>query len=231
MEDSACNFCINDKFNPNYDITWSFQYSITGANFSSGGFSTFLFNNSQLSGGGRYSGLGYDIFQSDLGVYGAQLGILFYGDNTIKIKKGTNFVTLSTFQLFDSLFPLIKPEEIFKTIRFNLTNLGQILNIDLKNEETNTYYNVASIEVNLNVGDNDLFRIGFSYASPIISGDKKIQFKIKDIHIQGNQGTPTTIYRPKPFSIESYYLLQSPTSGKIVIGNPSPLSSGYLLHK
>jgi len=231
MEDSSCNFCINDKFNPNYDITWSFQYSITGANFSSGGFSTFLFNNSVLSGGGRYSGLGYDRFQTDKGVYGGQLGILFYGDNTIQIKKGTNFLTLSSLQLFDSLFPLIKPEEIFKTIRFNLTNLGQILNIDLKNEETNTYYTVASIEVNLDISDNDLFRIGFSYASPINSGDKKIQFKIKDIHIQGNQNTPTTIYRPKPFSIESYYLLQSPASGKIVIGNPSPLSSGYLLHK
>jgi hypothetical protein len=85
--------------------------------------------------------------------------------------------------------------------------------------------------VNLNITDNDFYRVGISYASPLNSGDHKIEFKIKDIHVQGNKNYPNIIYRPKPYAIESYYLLQSPESGKMVIGNPSPLSSGYLLHK
>lgn len=231
MQDSACNFYINDQFSPNYDITWSFQYSLTGDNFSSGGFSTFLFNNPELIGGGSYSGLGYDRFQSELGVTGAALGILFYSNNTISIKKGTEFETLCSFPIFPILYPLIKDEHIFKTIRFNLTDIGQTLNIDIKDPENNNYINVASLYVNLNIIDSDFYKIGLSYASPLNSGDHKIELKIKDIHIQGNKNNPNILYRPKPYSIESYYLLQSPESGKIVLGNPSPLSSGYLLHK
>lgn len=231
MEDSACNFCINDIFNPNYDITWSFQYSITGGEFSTGGFSTFLFSNSELSGGGKYSALGYGVYQAEEGVFGAKLGILFYSDNTIEIKKGTEFITISSFKLFEPLYPLVKNYKYFNTIRFNLTNVGQTLNIALKNEVDNTYYTVSSIEINLNLKDEDEYKIGFSYASPLKSGDTKTNFSIKDIHVQGNSSIPNIIYRPKPYSIESYFVLQSPNSGKIMLGNPSPLSSGYLLHK
>jgi hypothetical protein len=231
MDDSACNFCIDTKFNPNYDITWSFKYSITGDEFSTGGFSTFLFNNSELHGGGSYKGLGYESYQSELGVTGAVLGILFYSDNTISIKTGTDFQTLYTFPIFAALYPLLKTEHKFNTIRFNLTNLGQTLNIAIKDIYSNDYITIMSALVNLNITDNDFYRVGFSYASPLNSGDHKIEFKIKDIHVQGNKNFPNIFYRPKPYSIESYYLLQSPQSGKIAIGNPAPLSSGYLLHK
>lgn len=231
MEDSACNFYINDNFNPNYDITWSFQYSVTGNNYSTGGFSTFLFNNTELIGGGPYYGLGYSDYQDTKGVQGAVLGILFYSNDTIQIKIGNNFAYLCSFPLFSSLYPLIKKEHEFNTIRFNLTDFGQTLNIAVKTKYGNDYTNIFSTSVDLSVVDVDFYKIGFSYVSPIESGDDKIEFKIKDIHIQGNKNFPSVVYSKKPYSIESNYLLLSPQSGKIEIGKPDPISVGYLLHK
>ena len=71
------------------------------------------------------------------------------------------------------------------------------------------------------------------YASPIRSGDSKIALSLKNIHVQGNTRVPTIIYNPKPSvipTIDTFYIIQSPLSGDINIGNPDPVSIGSLIH-
>jgi len=234
MSESTCNFFINSAFNANFDITWSFGYNLSGNSNSTGGFSTFLFNNSELIGGGAYEGLGFSPFQSRSGVEGAVLGVMINSDNIITIKEGTTFSTITSFPLFSILTPLIKKTLNFETLRFNFTNCAQTLNIALKNKETNRYVKLASVDTGISVFDTDFYRIGFGYSSPLNTGEEKCVFNIKDIHIQGNTAIPTTIYRPRPQvedKVETFYIIQSPLSGHIDIGNPDPTSVGSLMHK
>lgn len=233
MADSTANFCLTSNFNPNFDITWSFQYSITGSNTASGGFSTFLFNNSTLNGGGILSGLGYAPYTGYSGVNGAVLGVMFSSDNKITIKKGTSFSTLTSFNLFQSLSPLVKTTEIFNTIRFNLTDVGQTLKIDVKDLEDN-YVNIAEIPTYIVPSENTYYKIGFSYSTPLIIGNNKITLKIKDIHAQGITSKGNTVFPKRPFTIpkeETFYIIQSPTSAYVDIGIPDPIVTGSLLHK
>lgn len=231
MEDSACNFYINKNFNPGYDLTWSFQYSVSGTLSSTGGFSTFLFEdnyNTGLSGGGAYTGYGYTSYGTTSGVSNAVLGILFDSNNQIKILKGSTFTTLSTLCSFQ---PLLNQNNEFTTIRFNLTDVGETLKISIKDKITNTYKIISTFDVGLRVRNDDFYKIGFSYASPLTAGQNKLIFKIKNIHIQGNENAPNIYYSNRPIVSETNYLLQSPLCGKIAIGSPTPLSSGYLLYK
>jgi hypothetical protein len=231
MDDTAANFCINDNFNANYDITWSFQYSVSGNIGATGGFCTFLFNNPTLGGGGRYTGLGYAPYLNMNGVSGAVLGIMIDSNNNIEIKQGSTFNTISTFPLFSQLSPLVKQVENYYAIRFNLTNLGKTLNIAVKKNNVLDYINVKSVNINLPITYDTFYKIGFSYASPLSFNGKKMSFKLKDIQIQGNKNIPTTTISIKPYVINSYYLLQSPASAKIKIHYTDPTSSGYILHK
>lgn len=233
MADSTANFCLTSNFNPNFDITWSFQYSITGNSSSSGGFTTFLFNNSTLSGGGILSGLGYAPYTGYTGVHGAILGVMFSSNNKITIKKGTNFSTLTSFNLFQSLSPLVKTTEIFNTIRFNLTDVGQTLKIDIKDSEDN-YINVVEFPTAIIPTENTFYKIGLSYSSPLSSTDDKITLKFKDIHTQGITSKATTEFKQRPFIIpkeETFYVIQSPSSAYVDIGIPDPIVTGSLLHK
>ena len=233
MADTTTNFFINSAYNQNYDITWSFQYNVSGSNTSTGGFSTFLFNNDTLVGGGKYAGVGFAPYKTSKGVTNAVLGVIFDTSNIITIKSTTKFTTLTTIPLFTELTPFIDTTNKFNTIRFNLTNLGSILNIAIKELETNTYKTVATVNTNITANDSDFYKIGFGYSSPLKSGDPKLLFKIKDIHIHGSTHTPETTIKKPPyeFTTETNYILQSPISSKIEIGKPTPTSVGYLLHK
>lgn len=234
MSESSCNFFINSAFNANFDITWSFGYNLSGSVNSTGGFSTFLFNNPTLVGGGAYQGLGFSPYQARAGVTGAVLGVMIDSDNLVTIKKGTTFTTITSFPLFSMLSPLIKNNLDFNILRFNFTNCAQTLNIAAKNIETNRYIKLASINTGISAVDTDFYKIGFGYSAPLNSGEQKAIFSIKDIHIQGNTSIPTTIYRPRPDiedKIETFYIIQSPLSGHIDIGNPDPTSVGSLMHK
>ena len=234
MSESSCNFFINSAFNANFDITWSFGYNLSGVSNATGGFSTFLFNNPTLEGGGAYEGLGFSPYQSRSGVTGAVLGVMIDSNNTITIKNGTTFGTITSFPLFSMLSPLIKTYVDFDTIRFNFTNCAQTLKIAAKDKETNKYIKLASVNTGISAIDTDFYRIGFGYSSPLQSGEEKSVFNIKDIHIQGNTSIPTTIYRPRPNvepRFETFYIIQSPLSGHIDIGNPDPTSVGSLMHK
>jgi hypothetical protein len=231
MDDSAFNFCINDNFNANYDITWSFQYSVSGSNVSTGGFSTFLFQNPILSGGGRYTGMGYSPYLMIPGVSGAVLGIMFGSDNIVRINQGSNFASVTSFPLFNELHPFVKQTERFFTIRFNLTDLGKTLKIALKKNNVLDYKTIKTINLDIPISVDTFFKVGFSYATPFSFNENKIKLKLKDIHVQGNKNIPNTTYKKKPLEITSYYLLQSPASAKIQIQYKDPTTSGYLLHK
>jgi len=234
MADSTSNFYIKEDFNPNFDITWSFQYAVTGSGNATGGFSTFLFNNSILDGGGPYTGLGYSNFNVYSGVKNAVLGICFFSDNTVKILKGNTFTLLSSFSIYPSLSSLVKNTVDYNTIRFNLTDIGRILKISVKDKITDNYTIVGEYNVNLDVGIYDLYKIGFSYASPLKSGENKICLKLKDIHYQGNHNTPTNTISIRPVNVpkeETYYTLESPTSAYIPIGDPEPSITGFILHR
>ena len=197
MANSTANFCLTSNFNPNYDITWSFQYSVTGNNTTSGGFSTFLFDNNTLDGGGILSGLGYAPYTGYSGVNGAVLGVMFYSNNTVVIKKGTSFSTLTSFYIPQLLYPLVKTSQVYNTIRFNLTDVGQTLSIDVKDQKDN-YINVASIPTSLTALNDIYYKVGFSYSAPLNVGDNNIVLSFKDIHVKGQTGAISYIISPKP---------------------------------
>lgn len=232
MADSYSNFCLNEKLNANFDITWSFQYSISGDSDASGGFSTFLFQNDTLEGGGMYSGAGYAPYQEQSGVTGFLIG--FQLDSTYQIKiKGTDFTTITAFQIFPEISPLIGQNDLFRTLRFNLTDSAQTLNIAYKNEY-NRYITLATIPTQIQCKDTDFYRIGFSHASPLKNGRKKINLKIKDISIQGHKKNPTIFFNPRPPTLvpeEETFIVQSPSAEKIDISYENSSVEGSLLNK
>lgn len=238
MADTSTNFFINSAYSPSFDITWSFQFKLNSTDSkATGGFSTFLFNNPTLAGGGKYTGLAYAPYQSDVGVTGARLGVMITNDTSLVIKNGSNFTNLG------SVTNILKTINInsntligqdLLTIRFNLTDIGQTFNIAIKNPTTDTYKTISTINTELKVLDADFYKIGFGYSSPLASGDPKLSVTIKDIHTQGSLTAPTTKVSVPPFifpTSETYYIIQSPASGKISIGIPDPIVDGYLMHK
>ena len=230
MPDSTANFSLTSDFNPIFDITWSFQYAVTGNSNSSGGFSTFLFNNTTLTSGGPLTGLGFAPYNSSSGISGAVLGVMFTNDNMVTVKRGTSFSIISSFTLFDTLSPLVKNSVSYNTIRFNLTDVCQTLKISIK-DQNDEYVEVKSINTGLSAGDNIFYKVGFSYATPLTSGGEKIKILLKDFHVHGQSRPATLTYMDKPFIIpkaETFYIIQTPTSGQLVI---SPDNNGSLLHK
>jgi len=229
MVDSTYNFCIDELVNPNFDITWSFQYSVSGTNNSTGGFATFLFNDTFLIGGGRYTGLGFAPSQEDYGVANAILGIMFYSNNKIIIKNH-EFKTIYENDLFASLSPLVKPNIEFKTIRFNLTNSAQKLIISLKDENYD-FYEVLNIDTNLPLPDFlDFYKIGFSYASPLKSGNNKISLKIKDIHYHGSSKIPSVLYDSETKVKVKNYVKSIEDEVKNITLSYNNLSAGSMLY-
>jgi hypothetical protein len=233
MGDSTFNFCINNSVNPNFDITWSFQYSVSGSNDATGGFSTFLFNNPTLAGGGKYTGLGYAPYLTDAGVTGSVLGIMFDSTNTIKVKN-SSFNTIYTGNIFDNLKPFITQTDTFRTIRFNLTNTAQNLIISVKDSKNNY---IEALNINTSIvltNETDTYKVGFGYSSPLQVSNKKIKFSIKDLHLQGSGRPPKTLYIKPPSNVGIFvntdYLIQSPLSGKLNIAI-NDTNAGSLLHQ
>ena len=231
MANSTGNFALTSNFNPSFDITWSFQYSVTGIEGSNGGFCTFLFNNTSLTSGGELSGLGYAPYNGVGEVNGAVLGVMFDSNDKITIKKGTTFSTLTTFTLFESLSPFVKTQKEYNTIRFNLTDVAQTLKIAIKNDE-DVYVDMASINTGLSAKETDFYKVGFSYATPLTADTDKISISLMDFHVHGQTVKPTSLIMDRPFNVpkgETYYIIQSPTSANIDIGNPD--FTGSLVYK
>jgi len=217
----ACNFASLCAFNANYDIVWSFQYSLCGQSNASAGFVTFLTENLTLTGGGIGRALGcgpssnFTNTSNVSGVSGHQLSIAFdttglystsghgfttnksASANSLIIRKGNTFTLLSAFQLsgLDTNFTLLSTSTVYNTLRFTLTNSAQILKIDLlKNNEYVNLINVNTSNTIYNVLSTKYF-IGVSYATPVSGNSNKAVLKIKDFHIQGTTQTPTITAR------------------------------------
>lgn len=237
MADTTTNFFINSAYNPSFDITWSFQFKLSSGDINAtGGFSTFLFNNQTLDGGGKYSGLGFAPFQIYKGVVGAAIGVMITNDAKLIVKNGKTFSDLTTINNILSNININSNTLInlnYITIRCNLTNLGKNLKISIKDPSTDQYKIISNVDTQLNVITTDFYKIGFGYSSPLVSNGSKVSILLKDLNTQGNFNRPTTKVSPSPFTfplIGSYYIIQSPMEGKLQIGIPDPIVDGYLMH-
>lgn len=212
----AGNFASLCAFNANYDIVWSFQYSLCGQSNASAGFVTFLTENSTLTGGGIGRALGcgpssdFTNTSNVSGVSGHQLSIAFdttglystsghgfttnnaASANSLIIRKGNTFTLLSAFQLsgLDTNFTLLSTSTVYNTLRFTLTNSAQILKIDvLRDAEYVNLVEVSTYNTIYNVLSTKYF-IGVSYATPVSGNSNKAVLKIKDFHIHGTTQIP-----------------------------------------
>ena len=199
MSAIACNFALLSVFDARYDVTWSFQYSLCGNETSNGGFATFLFEGSTLTGGSSGAGLGYTSLNNS-GVSGAILGIGFdstglFATTGIGYSTGVNQPSANTatlrigdnFTYGDSTvlsFDVVESTEIFRTLRINLTDVGQTIHMHLYDEDTQTYNLIGSLSTGLIFVTETPVRVGISVATPV-TGDQACIFQIKDLHYQG----------------------------------------------
>jgi hypothetical protein len=206
MLDAACNFVHQAVHDAKYDITWSFQYSLCGLPGSTGGFTTFLYdaNVATLTGGGIRSGLGYGPFVdlSNLydGIQGAVLGVGFDSTgqfstaqqgfstglslpilNSYTCRTSANFFYVGA---YSAPFNILETFEQYRTLRFNLTDVGQTLNVHAYDDVTKTYNLLNSFSTQLLFVYGKRCKIGISYASPI-SAENGAVLKIKHFHSHG----------------------------------------------
>lgn len=200
MSNVSCNFALAPSFNVSHDLTWSFEYSLSGIAGSSGGLSTFLFNAPTLVGGGDTNALGYTNTLLMPGVSGAEIGVGFdstgrfssrqYGvftgllnppPNTVGCRVGSSFTYLSSAAL---PFNLLETSENFRTIRFHLTDLGQTLNIHYKDTISEVYTPLASFDTGLVYLEDTWRKIGIGMATPVSNGARAI-LKLRNLHYHG----------------------------------------------
>ena len=210
MADTACNFALSSTFNAKYDITWSFQFSLCGYPGCHGGFATFLYDADvpQLIGGGIRSSLGFAKYEELTllgstrypGVSGSIVGAGFdssglfssrqYGlvtgaqnsvPNSYAVRVGDEFTAVGYGVL---PFSVMSQQDAYTAMRFNLTDMGQTLNIDYKENIASPFSRIASIDTGLLYIEDTYCNIGISFASPT-SGDLGAVFKIKNIHTHG----------------------------------------------
>lgn len=233
MANNVSNFVIDKNLRYDHDVTWSFQYSLSGNSYTDGGFTTFLLNSeSDTSGGGTGPALGIASYQTNnakqsvvvciaidsTGIFGTnsifQTGLAFPIPNSMTIRIGNNFTYLTSFPLsVVGLDGLINSEK-FNTLRFNFTNVGRTLNI-AKLNEYEEYDLIYSYTGSFGIHDNKSIRVGFSQSSPILLQKFKSILKLKDIHVQG-------------MPLDDFYILQSPSSAHILISDKN-ISTGSLL--
>lgn len=187
MSSIAGSFANPTTFDLAHDITWSFQYSLCGPSNATGGFATFLYTGDVLSGGGVEYGLGYGPDSDVPGVSGLVIAagmcstpLLSTGGSSLIIKKGSDFAILSAVPLPSYI---LQSSETYQTIRFNLTDVGQTLNIHRKGEDK--YELMASIRTGiLALTATAPVRVGVSYSTPL-TGTEKARFRVKNFHLQG----------------------------------------------
>lgn len=108
-------------------------------------------------------------------------GLINTPPNSMTVRTGSEFV----YQGSDVLnFNILEQTEVYRTLRFNLTDLGQTINIHQKNNTTHKYDLIGSYDTDLLFVDDQFCKIGFSFASPINTGYKSI-LKLKDFHYHG----------------------------------------------
>jgi len=101
--------------------------------------------------------------------------------NSITVRASDDFTyqgsTIPTFSILEHI-------EIYRTLRFNLTDLGQTLNIHLKDDAYGDYVLIDSFDTGMLFTDDKMCKIGMSFASPV-SASYKACLKIRDFHYHG----------------------------------------------
>lgn len=131
---------------------------------------------------GAMLGVGFD----STGLFGTQqrgfvTGLSAALHNSYSVRATTNYTHISTYA---APFNILETYETFRTLRFNLTNLGQTLNIHMYDYPTRTYNLISSTPTGLLFIEDTMCKIGLSFATPV-SASYKSNFKIKDFHFQG----------------------------------------------
>jgi hypothetical protein len=197
------NFTCISAFDASKDIIWSFSYKFEGNGniLGSCGFTTFLNFLSSQTGGGIDSGLGYGPYTGYSNVSGNFLAIAFENSGTFAL-QGNGFTTGITAPIYNSVilrygtdfqyltakvvdFNIVSDE--WTTLRFQLTNLGNTLNVF--HCDNNFNYNKI-----LTVKTSDIFLlsqqmyIGMSYATPI-NGSTDFKLRVKNFHYYAQNPT------------------------------------------
>lgn len=231
MATNVSNFVINKILRYDHDVTWSFEYSLSGNNNTDGGFTTFLLNSqSDTTGGGGGAGLGLAAFENNAekksvilsvaidssGIFGTNAifptGRTTPIPNSMTIRIGSNFTYLTSFPLSSAKLDGLLSQEKFNTLRFNFTNVGRTLNI-AKLNEYQEYDLIYSYTGSFGINNNKSIIVGFSQSSPILTQKFKSVLKLKDIHVQG-------------MPVDDFYILQSPSSAHILLADKNvPIGS------
>lgn len=233
MANNVSNFVIDKTLRYDHDVTWSFEYSLSGTTSTDGGFTTFLLNSeSDTSGGGVGPALGIASYQTknakqsvvvcvavdSTGIFGTNsifpTGLSTPIPNSMTIRIGNNFTYLTSFPLSSFELDGLINQEKFNTLRFNFTNVGRTLNISKLNEYEE-YDLIYSYTGSFNIHDNKSIMIGFSQSSPILLTNFKSVLKLKDIHVQG-------------MPLEDFYILQCPSEDHILLSDKN-VATGSLL--
>jgi hypothetical protein len=233
MANNVSNFVIDKNLRYDHDVTWSFEYSLSGVQNSDGGFTTFLLNSEiDTAGGGGGPALGIGAYKADpkkdsvilcvaidsTGIFGTNstfsTGLTSRIPNSMTIRIGSNFTHLTSFPLSSVGLDGLLNGEKFNTLRLNFTNIGRTLNISKLNEYQE-YDLIYSYTGNFGVYDSKSIKVGFSQSSPILLQSFKSILKLKDIHIQG-------------MPLEDFYILQSPDKSHILLSDKN-ISTGSLL--
>lgn len=133
---------------------------------------------------GAIMGVGFD----STGLFAARKRGMLSGltealHNSITLRSGDEFVFQNAIQ---PDFNILENTEVYRTLRFNLTDLGQTLRVHMKNISTGKYDLLTSFDTGLLFTDNKMCKIGVSFASPV-SASYKACLKIKDFHYHGTQ--------------------------------------------
>lgn len=131
---------------------------------------------------GAIIGVGFD----STGLFATQkrgflTGLQTATHNSYTVRTGTDYTYVSS---YNAPFDILDTSEQFRTLRFNLTNLGQTLNIHLYDVSTRTYNLISSTTTGLLFMEDTMCKIGVSFATPV-SASYGSTFKLKDFHFQG----------------------------------------------
>jgi hypothetical protein len=208
VSNNVSNFYIKEWYNSSHDVTWSFQYNLSGNNKTDGGFTTFLALStaqSNVGGGGESLGIGpkgiinkingtvFCIAIDSSGLFGTKTtfgtGMTNPIRNSMIIRINNDLQFLTAFPLSSVGLDGLNTENLYSTIRINYTNVGQTLNIAKlnNNNEYETFYTYTG---QFEKETSSPVRIGFSHVSPILPTSLKSRLTLKDIHTQGRYVYP-----------------------------------------
>jgi hypothetical protein len=236
---SSSSIAHNIAYNANYDIVWSFDYTLSGS--GQGSFTTFLFDGGvqTLTGGGIGKGGAYcnidnitvnSAFTTVDGVSGAILGINFdttgifaLSGNGVAGISASDINSISIRSGQSALFGLLtsvaissvdtefnlKTGEGFNRLRFRLTDIGQTIIVS-RQSTTGKFVDILSTPTNLTINDDTLYKIGIGYTSPVSGASStKCKFAIRNAHFEGKTDSPTYNYSTAPINLLPAYPLSA----------------------